>query len=99
LPASSGDPDTDQVPTSADLGFVSVTEMAAHVAAICEVVDLLYANAALQGAVYGSTEVLAGLRERGSLQPVLGRLAPWARRQQLLRRAHHQELEQRYQAN
>jgi 2-methylisocitrate lyase-like PEP mutase family enzyme len=59
---------------------------------------VLYANAALQGAVHGSTEVLAGLREHGTLEPVLDRLAPWARRQQLVRRDHYQELERRYRA-
>ncbi|HEX4223774.1 MAG TPA: oxaloacetate decarboxylase [Pseudonocardiaceae bacterium] len=60
---------------------------------------VLYANAALQGAVFGSSEVLAGLREHGTLGPVLNRLTPWARRQQLVRREHYQDLEQRYRAD
>ena len=59
---------------------------------------VLYANAALQGAVFGSTQVLTGLRDHGTLEPVLDQLAPWARRQQLVRRDHYQELEQRYRA-
>lgn len=59
---------------------------------------VLYANAALQGAVFGSTQVLIGLRDHGTLEPVLDQLAPWARRQQLVRRDHYQELEQRYRA-
>ncbi|HEY4460935.1 MAG TPA: oxaloacetate decarboxylase [Pseudonocardiaceae bacterium] len=59
---------------------------------------ILYANAALQGAVHGSTEVLSGLRDHGTLEPVIDRLTPWARRQQLVRHEHYQELEQRYRA-
>ncbi|HEX3782413.1 MAG TPA: oxaloacetate decarboxylase [Pseudonocardiaceae bacterium] len=59
---------------------------------------VLYANAALQGAVHGTTTVLAGLREHGSLGPVLGDLTPWAQRQRLVRRDRYQELEERYQA-
>jgi 2-methylisocitrate lyase-like PEP mutase family enzyme len=57
---------------------------------------LLYANAAMQGAIHGTQTVLAGLRDAGALDPVLDQLAPWDERQRLVRRAEYDNLEQRY---
>ncbi|MFH8982837.1 hypothetical protein [Streptomyces varsoviensis] len=57
---------------------------------------LLYANAAMQGATLGTQAVLSGLRDAGSLAPVLDRLAPWAERRRLVRRDEYEELERRY---
>jgi 2-methylisocitrate lyase-like PEP mutase family enzyme len=59
---------------------------------------VLYANAALQGAVHGTTTVLTGLRDHGSLEPVRADLTPWAQRQRLVRREVYQELAERYRA-
>ncbi|MEV0280795.1 oxaloacetate decarboxylase [Streptomyces sp. NPDC050610] len=59
---------------------------------------LLYANAAMQAAILGTQTVLAGLRDAGSLAPVMDRLAPWEERQRLVRRAEYEELERRYEA-
>ncbi|MFE7116313.1 oxaloacetate decarboxylase [Streptomyces sp. NPDC057654] len=56
----------------------------------------LYANAAMQGAILGTQTVLAGLRDAGSLAPVMDRLAPWAERQRLVRRDEYEALERRY---
>jgi 2-methylisocitrate lyase-like PEP mutase family enzyme len=57
---------------------------------------ILFANAAMQGAIHGTQEVLRGLRETGSLAPVLSRLTPWAERQRLVRKPHFDELETLY---
>jgi len=57
---------------------------------------LLYANAAMQGAIRGTQTVLAGLRDAGALDPVLDQLAPWDERQRLVRRADYDHLENRY---
>ncbi|MFF7651755.1 hypothetical protein ACFZCY_18510 [Streptomyces sp. NPDC007983] len=59
---------------------------------------LLYTNAAMQGTILGTRTVLIGLRGAGSLAPVMDRLAPWAERQRLVRRAEYEELERRYTA-
>ncbi|HYZ80297.1 MAG TPA: hypothetical protein VE571_03460 [Solirubrobacteraceae bacterium] len=59
---------------------------------------VLYANAAMQGAIRGTQTVLAGLRDAGSLAPVLDQLAPWAERQRLVRRDTYDDLEDRYRA-
>jgi 2-methylisocitrate lyase-like PEP mutase family enzyme len=59
---------------------------------------LLYANAALQGAIHGTQAVLVGLRDAGSLDPVRNKLAPWDERQRLVRRKEFDELEQHYRA-
>jgi len=58
---------------------------------------ILYANAAMQGAILGSQTVLASLRDTGSLDAAHDRLAPWAERQRLVRRAAYDDLEQHYQ--
>jgi 2-methylisocitrate lyase-like PEP mutase family enzyme len=60
---------------------------------------LLYANAAMQGAIRGTRNVLAGLRDAGALDPVLDQLAPWDERQRLVRRAEYDEMQQRYRAD
>jgi 2-methylisocitrate lyase-like PEP mutase family enzyme len=59
---------------------------------------VLYANAAMQGAIRGTQTVLAGLRDAGSLASVLDQLAPWAERQRLVRRDTYDDLEHRYSA-
>ncbi|GEC10776.1 carboxyvinyl-carboxyphosphonate phosphorylmutase [Streptomyces spinoverrucosus] len=59
---------------------------------------LLYANAAMQGAIHGAQKVLAGLRDAGSLGPVLDDLTPWHERQRLVRRDDFNDLDKRYQA-
>lgn len=57
---------------------------------------VLYANAALQGAVKGMQRVLSRLRETGSLESVLDDLAPWAERQRLVDKALYDRLDARY---
>lgn len=57
---------------------------------------VLYANAALQGAVYGMRQVLASLRDKGVLDPEAVPLAPWAERQALVRKGEYDELERRF---
>ncbi len=47
---------------------------------------VLYANAALQGAIFGMRNVLKSLRETGNLQGSEAILAPWAERQELVRK-------------
>lgn len=59
---------------------------------------LLYANAALQGAILGTQAVLTGLRDEGSLRTVADRLAPWPERQRLVRKGEFDALEARYRA-
>ena len=59
---------------------------------------VLYANAAMQGAIHGTQTVLAGLRDTGSLDPVLENLTHWPERQRLVRRAEFDALAKRYQA-
>jgi 2-methylisocitrate lyase-like PEP mutase family enzyme len=57
---------------------------------------VLYANAALQAAVKGVNEVLAGLKRDGSLAQVEDRLASFAERQQAVAKPDYDELENRY---
>jgi 2-methylisocitrate lyase-like PEP mutase family enzyme len=60
---------------------------------------VLYANAAMQGAICGTQLVLSGLREFGSLDSVLDGLAPWRERQRLVGHAEFDDLQKRYQAD
>jgi 2-methylisocitrate lyase-like PEP mutase family enzyme len=60
---------------------------------------ILYANAAMQGAILGSQTVLRSLRETGSLDAARDQLAPWDERQRLVRKATYDELEHRYAPN
>jgi len=57
---------------------------------------ILYANAAMQGAILGSRTVLASLRDTGALDAAHDRLTPWAERQRLVRKAAYDDLEERY---
>ncbi|CAN7645479.1 MULTISPECIES: isocitrate lyase/PEP mutase family protein [unclassified Variovorax] len=57
---------------------------------------VLYANAALQGAVRGMTLALQGLRERGRLDEASGLVATFAERQALVRKKEFDELDARY---
>jgi 2-methylisocitrate lyase-like PEP mutase family enzyme len=59
---------------------------------------VLYANAALQGAIHGTRVVLDSLLREGDLSAVLDRLAPWSERQALVRKPHFDALESRYAA-
>jgi 2-methylisocitrate lyase-like PEP mutase family enzyme len=60
---------------------------------------LLYANAAMQGAIHGTQVVLSGLRDAGSLDPVRDQLAPWAERQRLVGKDDYDQLEIRYRSD
>lgn len=55
---------------------------------------VLYANAAMQGAIHGSETVLRTLRDAGSLD----NLASWHERQRLVRHEAFEDLEVRYRA-
>ncbi|MER5668142.1 hypothetical protein [Streptomyces mirabilis] len=57
---------------------------------------ILFANAAMQGAIRGSQKVLQALREKGSLDSVIAELTPWDERQRLVRKPHFDQLELRY---
>ncbi len=57
---------------------------------------VLYANAALQGAVRGMTQALMGLRDGGRLDESAGLVATFAERQALVRKDAFDALEQRY---
>ena len=57
---------------------------------------VLYANAALQAALAAMQDVLGHLRETGSLDGVLGRLMPFAERQEIVGKADWDALEARY---
>ena len=59
---------------------------------------LLYANAALQGAVFGMSAALTRLRETGRLDEDSGLVASFAQRQQLVQKDLFDELALRYQA-
>ena len=56
----------------------------------------LYANAALQSAVWGMQTVLGELRRSGSLEGVQQYLASFAERQRLVQKANFDALEKRY---
>jgi 2-methylisocitrate lyase-like PEP mutase family enzyme len=57
---------------------------------------VLYANAALQGAVRGMTLALQALRDGGRLDEASGLLATFAERQALVRKEEFDELDARY---
>lgn len=57
---------------------------------------VLYANAALQGAVRGMTQALTGLRDSGRLDESAGLVATFAERQALVRKDAFDALERRY---
>lgn len=57
---------------------------------------VLYANAALQGAIKGMQRVLSVLRETGSLEGALGELAPWSERQRIVDKARYDEMLDQY---
>ncbi|MEU0968482.1 isocitrate lyase/PEP mutase family protein [Streptomyces sp. NPDC005917] len=57
---------------------------------------ILFANAAMQGAIRGSQKVLRALRDTGSLDSVITELTPWEERQRLVRKPHFDQLELRY---
>ena len=59
---------------------------------------VLYANAALQGAVFGMSAALTRLRETGRLDEESGLVASFAQRQQLVQKDLFDELALRYQA-
>ena len=57
---------------------------------------VLYANAALQGAVHGAQRVLRHLKEEGAIEGVLDGIAPFAERQRLVDKARFDALEKKY---
>jgi len=57
---------------------------------------VLYANAALQGAVLGMQKALSTLRRDGKLDEDPNLLAPFKERQRLVSKDLYDELEQRY---
>ncbi len=59
---------------------------------------ILYANAALQGAIQGMQAALRSLRETGGLDEADGLVASFAERQRLVNKAAYDELERRYAA-
>lgn len=60
---------------------------------------VLYANVALQAAIFGMTRVLSSLKNTGDLRASLDELAPWAQRQATVRKAKFDALEVRYAAS
>lgn len=56
----------------------------------------LFANAALQGAIKGTLQVLDGLRATGSLDAVADQLTGWQERQRLVAKPFYDALEERY---
>jgi 2-methylisocitrate lyase-like PEP mutase family enzyme len=56
----------------------------------------LFANAALQGAIKGTLQVLEGLRATGSLDSVADQLTGWKDRQRLVAKPFYDALEERY---
>ena len=57
---------------------------------------VLYANAALQGAIDGAGHVLRHLRKEGSIDGVMERIAPFAERQRLVAKPIYDALEKKY---
>jgi 2-methylisocitrate lyase-like PEP mutase family enzyme len=57
---------------------------------------VLYANAALQAAMLAMKEVLAHLRDRGSLEGIEHRLMDFAERQEIVGKSRYDALERRY---
>lgn len=58
----------------------------------------LYANAALQGGIWGTQNVLNYLREHGSILGVLDKIAQWDERQRIVEKPAFDELEKQYEA-
>lgn len=57
---------------------------------------ILYANAALQGAVHGMQTALSALRRDGALDAVANQLTPFDERQRIVAKPFFDELEERY---
>jgi 2-methylisocitrate lyase-like PEP mutase family enzyme len=57
---------------------------------------VLYANAAMRGALRGAQTVLSSLKERGSTEDVLGSMLSWAERQDLAGKWMFESLEEHY---
>jgi hypothetical protein len=57
---------------------------------------ILYANAALQGAVLGMQRALGSLKQNGRLEENSGLVAPFLERQRLVNKPLYDELEKRY---
>jgi 2-methylisocitrate lyase-like PEP mutase family enzyme len=57
---------------------------------------VLYANAALQGAIHGMEQVLEPLRRTGTIAGVLDRITPFAERQRIVRKPLFDELDKKY---
>jgi 2-methylisocitrate lyase-like PEP mutase family enzyme len=57
---------------------------------------VLFANIALQAAIKGMQDVLAEVRETGSVAELGNRIAPWAERQRVVRKDSFDVLEARY---
>ncbi len=57
---------------------------------------MLYANAALRGAVWGARTVLSELRRTGSTAGVLEQMIDWEERQRLVGKPVWDELSERY---
>ncbi|MEE8435356.1 MAG: oxaloacetate decarboxylase [bacterium] len=57
---------------------------------------VLYANAALQGAIQGAGDVLRHLREEGSVEGVMEKIATFAERQRLVAKPAFDALEKKY---
>jgi 2-methylisocitrate lyase-like PEP mutase family enzyme len=57
---------------------------------------VLYANAALQGAIAGMQSALGELKERGILDESSGKIASFAERQRLVQKPLFDELERKY---
>ncbi len=60
---------------------------------------VLYANAALQGALKGMTDALTHLRDKGRLDEDSALVASFAQRQRLVNKPLFDELDRRYQAD
>lgn len=57
---------------------------------------VLFANIALQASIRGMQDVLADVRERGTIAGLEARIAPWAERQRLVRKPLFDQLEDEY---
>lgn len=57
---------------------------------------VLYANAALQGAIVGTERVLESLSRRGDIDDARAEMAPWERRQRLVGKSVYDDLERQY---
>jgi hypothetical protein len=59
---------------------------------------VLYANAALQGAVHGMQQALGRLQSKGQLDEDPTIVAPFGERQRLVKKPMYDQLEERYKA-